>query len=87
MTRDHVVARRWYNPRQVPTLVAELNKVPACAECNVKKADKRSDCECSICEAAWEIMAPFILPRRKCDIPVIPILAERGWSRRKEDGA
>lgn len=72
-TRDHIVARYWYNPKKIPQEVAEANKVPACARCNGYKSHLRSDCDCDICEFAWQVMAPYILPRKKHDIPIVHV--------------
>lgn len=74
-TKDHIVARYWYNARAVPQFVAEANKVPACDRCNGVKSHFRSDCECSICELAWILMAPYILPKTKHEIPILALLA------------
>lgn len=76
-TKDHVVAKHWLGrrPGSIPQFAAEANKVPACQRCNNLKSHFRSDCECPICEHAWVVMAPFILPRVKRDIPVKPVLA------------
>ena len=74
-TKDHIVARHWYNNRVLPQFVAEANKVPACADCNNRKDCLRSDCTCSICTLAWELLAPYIRPKHKRDIPVYPIKA------------
>jgi hypothetical protein len=74
-TRDHIVAQRWYRShrKRVPQLVAALNKVWACDTCNGNKDSMRTDCECEICTRAWEVMAPYIRPRVKSDIPVITV--------------
>lgn len=73
-TQDHIVARYWYNPRHVPQNVAEANKVPCCSHCNGLKGHFRSECECNLCEIAWTLMAPYILPRKKSDIPVATMI-------------
>lgn len=68
------MAKHWYGRRSsLPQHVAAANKVPACADCNNAKSHWRSDCECTICELAWILMAPYILPRVKSDIPIITI--------------
>lgn len=72
-TKDHIVARAWL-PRNVPQWAAQTNKVPCCARCNSLKSHWRSDCTCGICETAWRIMAPFILPKTKHDIPIKPVI-------------
>lgn len=77
-TKDHIVARHWYNARSVPSHVAALNKVPACDRCNNEKDRWRSDCECTLCETAWIVMAPYILPKTKLDIDVVPVVAMFG---------
>jgi hypothetical protein len=73
-TKDHIVAKYWYNQRRVPQDVAEANKVPACERCNGLKSHFRSDCDCNICEIAWTLMAPYLLPFAKRDIPIIALL-------------
>jgi hypothetical protein len=83
-TRDHIVAKHWYqkNIRKVPQVIAALNKVWACEDCNGDKGFKRTDCECEICVRAWELMAPYILPRVKRDIPMITVdklVGDRGF--------
>jgi hypothetical protein len=76
-TKDHIVARYWYNPRRLPQDVAEANKVPACERCNGRKGHNRSDCDCNICETAWILMAPYLLPWAKRDIPIISVQSMR----------
>jgi hypothetical protein len=56
----------------------QKNKVPCCIPCNLYKKNFRSDCNCIVCMTAWEIMATYILPRRKKDIPLI-IMSDRGY--------
>lgn len=74
-TKDHIVAKHWYSRRRVniPQHVAEANKVPACEVCNNRKSHWRSDCPCTLCELAWILMAPYIMPRVKSDIPIITV--------------
>lgn len=49
----------------------QKNKVPCCKRCNLFKGHFRADCFCVICDEAWRIMAPYILPKLKRDIPLI----------------
>ena len=60
----------------ISMIIHQRNKVPCCVDCNDYKKNNRSDCNCETCMYAWEVMAEYILPRRKKDIPVI-IMAER----------
>lgn len=57
-TRDHVVPKSIvtgvYNPKV-------SNFVEACTSCNLKKANKRSNCECPICSMAWRVYGPIDL--------------------------
>lgn len=55
-TRDHIVPRSrvvlpgpWSGQR---------NLVPACASCNQRKRDRRSDCGCERCMYAWQTFGP-----------------------------
>lgn len=79
-SKDHIVARHWLPKRgkTVPQFAAMANKVPACHRCNNNKSHYRALCECVICESAWLLLAPYILPRRKRDIPTISLEKIRG---------
>lgn len=70
-TWDHIVAKSHLPKFGIPMPLHQKNKVPCCIPCNLFKKNFRSDCNCAVCMTAWEIMAPFLLPKRKRDIPVI----------------
>jgi hypothetical protein len=70
-TVDHIVARcHIQRPSAAPMTTHQANLVPSCYACNYYKGYYRSDCNCIICLTAWELMADFILPKRKRDIPL-----------------
>ena len=75
-TWDHIVAKSHLPKFGIPMVNHQRNKVPCCVPCNLFKQNMRSDCVCQLCTYAWEIMAEFILPKRKRDIPVV-IMSER----------
>lgn len=77
-TKDHIVARRWLPRLGVPQYASEANKVPACQRCNGRKSHFRALCSCVLCETAWVIMAPYLLPRVKRDIPPVSLAYIRG---------
>jgi HNH endonuclease len=54
-TRDHIVPKCIVNARYDRKI---SNFVPCCTDCNRKKANKRSNCPCNICELAWETYGP-----------------------------
>lgn len=55
-TKDHIVPKS--RALYLGTMDGYRNIVPACAECNGKKSDYRSDCECMICVTAWQLFGP-----------------------------
>lgn len=60
---DHIVPRSLLPKPQslLPYWFRSVNLVPACLECNGKKAALRSDCECEMCTWAWKVAAACFL--------------------------
>lgn len=70
LTADHIVPRsflRQYNARKRshrPEVVVHSNVVYACDDCNIKKKNRPSTCDCQRCEQAWasyhrQVEAPY----------------------------
>lgn len=77
-TEDHIVPRADL-PRpmsRVPYWFRSLDVVPACGECNGRKAWFRSDCACDHCVWAWNTA-------KNCFMPVG--YEERGWVALQQD--
>ncbi len=63
-TVDHIVPRSAFNKPQaaLPHWFRSHNIVPACRNCNGKKANYRSDCACEVCTWAWNVATACFLP-------------------------
>ena len=68
-TRDHIVPRSRAVGLCAPSS-SITNIVRACADCNGRKSDFRSDCYCRTCVLAWETFGP---PGWR-DIPVVELV-------------
>lgn len=83
LTRDHIVPKayldQWWPKRR--TRPQMNNLVPACALCNVIKADYRSDCRCKMCETAWAIVHESDAPPPVQVMPVMLIAQFRAGFR------
>ena len=61
-TVDHIVPRCQLIPLAAqPHWFRDLNRVPACFDCNNKKGNSRSDCCCETCLWAWKVAKVFFL--------------------------
>lgn len=57
-TRDHIVPKSLMASKKYDPYFT--NFVACCVPCNVKKANKRSDCNCLTCTRAWTVYGPLL---------------------------